>query len=182
VLLLGGDFTEGLVMGSTPENEKELTELVKSPLSQAPLICAVVLLAIASVLFSAYFEKSVQYISVLGLFAVPIPLSAIFPLVLLGMLLHRLGNERYLIGPSYIRMVSGLLSLRKKDILIENRHIHGIEVHRGPLGRLLNIGDVEIGSVLPSAEVIRLKGLYDPSAIRDLIQSRLALKTETKKQ
>ena len=143
----------------------------RSVLAELPSLFVVVVLVIGALWFSKEFPQSILQASV-GRYTIHLPLALLAPLIFLGGVLHRLYNCRYVITSRYVRAISGVFSLKKRERFIEYHNIRAIEVDRGLLERILNIGDLHIASAAYSNVEIQLKGISDPSYYRDIIMAR----------
>jgi hypothetical protein len=101
-----------------------------------------------------------------------LPLLIPISLGLAAVLVHYIFDRRYEIGVDYVRSQAGLLSFKKSDMRIMMTDIRGIEIRRGVYGRLVNFGDIEIGSAMHGGAEIFMYGVDDPSFFRDVIVLR----------
>ena len=157
------------------EEELYFEKIVLAPtvLSEAPRLLLFGILFIGGVVCTVMFPMTVFKASDPAL-----PFSLSFPLCLLPAvffavkILYDLCNERYTIGKDYVRTVCGLLSLYKSDIRVKCHDIRGVDIERSIFGRILNTGDILIGSALNADMVFRMRGLSNPSLYRDIILER----------
>ena len=143
----------------------------RSILAELPSFLLLIGLTVGAVWFSREFPQSVLDGSV-GRYELYLPLALVLPILYGAVILHRLYNCRYVITDRYVRAINGVFSLRKKERFIEYHNIRAIEIDRGLIERILNIGDLHIASAAYSNVEIHLKGISDPSYYRDLIMAR----------
>jgi len=142
----------------------------RNPLAFLPEILIFLILVVGAVITSVAFPDTVQKVN-LGI-EISLSLAALFPLVFGSVLLHRLYNSRYIVGPESVRATHGILSFVREDSEIQVADIRGIEVHRNLYGRIFNVGTLEIGTAAHYQREILIKHVYDPSFIRDIILDR----------
>ena len=145
----------------------------KSYLGELPAIVLFWCLLALSIYLTAYLPWSVQHIPLSEWFTLHLPLFAIFPLVVLIHILHRVYNSRYTIGDDYVRCIHGLLSLMKQDVRIEYRDILGIEIDRNLIDRMVNVGNLRIGTAMLGTQEINFIGVRNPSRYRDIVLKRV---------
>ncbi len=143
----------------------------RSVLCLAPAIALFVFLSACAFYFTAVFSWSVQYVG-LGWIALPIPLFFLPPFLVFIYIGHRLIDARFVIGQDYVRSVTGLCSVRKRDVQMDLENMRGIEVERGLWGRIVNCGDVLVVSTVSNEVEVRMDGVHDPSRYRDFILER----------
>ena len=168
--------TRKLKIRQLAKSDKELL-LFKSPIAEGPLIVAVTAVSILCLDWYYRFPNATQTIiiplSTDSTLPVTISLFGIIPLILLAVVAHRLWNFRYVIGQDYVRTIEGLLSISKKDMRLEFHNIRGVEIDRSLYGRIVNIGDLLVGSSMHAEIELQLRGLRDPSFYRDVILHRM---------
>jgi uncharacterized membrane protein YdbT with pleckstrin-like domain len=158
---------------SEEERLDEVLLLAPSVLSEAPRLLLFAVLLAFGIWFSAAYPFSVLHFEDPQLsLTLHIPILLI-PAVILGvMIAHALMNERYTVGKDYLRIVRGLLSVHKSDLRVKAHDIRGVDIERSLFGRVLNTGDIIIGSALNGEMVFRLRGIVNPSIYRDVILER----------
>ena len=148
----------------------------KSFLAEIPLTVLFFVLLIAGIYLQMRFPSLSQTIPLIKLFdhqfKLYLPVFGLPVLLVLVILLQRVYNNRYTVCEDYIREVTGLLSLHKKDARIEFWNIRGVEIDRSIIGRMVNTGDLHIGSAMQSDPEICFWGVRNPSRVRDLILKR----------
>lgn len=151
----------------------DLREVVfsRSPLAMLPMVILTVLLAMLAAYLTALLPWSVQILHV-GEGTVALPLFALVPLILGAVAIRDLYDARYVIGADHVRAVSGLISFRKSDVRVEFEHIRGVEVDRSLWGRLVNVGDLRIGTAMAAEVEINIRDVQNPSVYRDIILAR----------
>lgn len=155
-------------------NEGQLTEEIvfgRSPLAMLPMVICAILLALVAAYATARFPWSVQMVSVLGV-SMKLPLFALVPLILGVLAIRDLYDARYIIGADHVRAIDGIISFRKNDSRVEFEHIRGIEVDRSLWGRLVNVGELRIGTAMAAEVEIIIRGVQNPSLYRDIILTR----------
>ncbi len=164
---------EAATYSGQPSGAPELEEVVfsRSPLAMFPMVILTVLLAVFAAYLTARFSWSVQLIH-LGERSIALPLFALVPLILGAVAIRDLYDARYIIGADHVRAVSGLISFRKSDVRVEFEHIRGVEVDRSLWGRLVNVGDLRIGTAMAAEVEIIIRDVQNPSGYRDIILSR----------
>ncbi|MCA9200721.1 MAG: PH domain-containing protein [Planctomycetales bacterium] len=148
----------------------------RSPLDLLIEITVLILLVPLMVYLSVRYPSTVESFELFEIGDHPVsfalPLFALVPVTLLGYVVHKLYNRRYLIGPDHVRCVEGLLSLSKKDVRIDFEDLRGIEVDRSLIGRILNVGDVKIGSAMTAEVEVVFSGVFDPSKYRNMVDQK----------
>jgi len=86
--------------------------------------------------------------------------------ILFGIFVHR-HNFIYIISPEYVESRRGLISVNSTEIAC--RDIRVVIVRQGFVGRILNFGDVEIGSSAEHSSQVVLKGVSNPMTIRGMM-------------
>lgn len=153
--------------------EEESIVLYRSHLGELPAILLLIVSFVAMFFLSMQYPESIQRIPIqinpdLS-FNLVIPLFGIIPIVIMGYLTHALCNFRYTIGPDFISETEGLVSSKKVDRRIEFDFIRGVEIERTLFGRIVNVGNLKIGSAMSSEIEICFQGIRDPSLWRDVV-------------
>lgn len=117
------------------------------------------------------FPESVQDLDLFG-FSFRLPFSALIPLMLIGIVIQKLYDSHYVVGSDYVREMNGLFSLHKDDIVIEMKDIRGVEIDRSIYGRIVNTGNLKIGTSAHDQNEIIIRYIRDPSYYRDVILTR----------
>lgn len=100
-----------------------------------------------------------------------LPLFWLIPLTLCFLLLFRIYNVRYSADARGIEAVSGVLSLKQTITRVRYEDIRSIETDQTVIGRLLDIGDVEVGTAATAGIEIILRGVSAPKEVRDMFQA-----------
>jgi len=99
-----------------------------------------------------------------------LPVFWLMPFGVAADLLYRIFNVRYEIHPTFIEGRTGVLSFSQNLVRIRYEDVRGVESDQGILGRLLNYGDVQIGTAASSGMEIVMYGVLAPKEICDMIQ------------
>lgn len=169
--------------GVTLENrlsEGKEVHFYRSWLALFPWILGAALCVLLGLWLIILVPESIQAISLLG-WEIKVPLTGLVPLMLVAVVLHKMYDSHYVVGPDYVRQLDGLLSLSKDDIIIELKDIRGVEIERNIYGRLVNTGDLKIGTAASDRHEITLRYIRDPSSFRDLIltQRKMLLEAQS---
>ena len=99
---------------------------------------------------------------------------AVVPGAMLLSLLWRYFNEIYVFKPHVICHHQGMLSLAYSMPVIDYRDIREVVISQGLLGRLMDYGDIFIGTAATNDLEMRLRDVPDPYGIEKFIQRRRA--------
>ncbi|MBX7139300.1 MAG: PH domain-containing protein [Oligoflexia bacterium] len=99
-----------------------------------------------------------------------LPLFWLLPVASLFDLLYRVYNVRYLIDTKFIEARTGVLSLRQNIVRVRYEDVRGIETDQSIMGRMLDFGDVQIGTAASSGMEIIMTGVGAPKEIQEMIQ------------
>ena len=88
-------------------------------------------------------------------------------------------NHRLCFCETYVSRYSGLLSTNLKTSRLLYKHVRGVEIEQSILDRILNIGDIHVGSdnARSTAEIV-LRGIRNPERIKDLLLKRVEIAQE----
>ena len=100
-----------------------------------------------------------------------LPLFCLLPFFILCFLLLRMYDYLYIIDSRGIESRVGIVSLRLRVALIRYEDIRLIEVKQSVLGRLLNFGNIEIGTAAREDIEVVLEGVDAPSEIQEMLQA-----------
>ena len=164
--------------------ESDNIVIYRSPLNEIPRGIVLLALYVATIYVSWTYPESIQYVSLGELFgrelSMGLPLFGIVPLVFMGAISHSLLNFRYVLTPDYVMEIEGLLDLREKSVRLHYIHIRGMEIDRSVLQKLLNIGDLRLGSAVAHGDSeIVMKGIYNPRHYKDIINQRIMAQSGT---
>lgn len=151
----------------------------QSWLNQYILLSIVAALEVAIVYWTIAFPETATFTLNLGpLSFSPSYLPAI-PLLVLARAAFNVHNQRLVITPAYLIHVSGRLWWTERSSRLEYSHIQEIETIQSIPQRLLGIADLNI---LPmgggNRQAIRMKGLRNPRAVKDVIRDKRAQQPE----
>lgn len=142
----------------------------RSPRSVLPEFLILSLLTLGAAVLTANYPALSQKVDFI--LSKSFSLPALIPLIYLAYVIHRLRDSRYTVTADRVRATHGRLSFRKQDHEIDIADIRGVEIDRPFLGRLLNYGNLEIGTAAHQGEEIIVEGIFDPSLARDVILGR----------
>jgi len=124
---------------------------------------------------SAYLPGSVIVgeILPLGLSVVylKLPLFWLIPLTSLIHLLFKMYNVRYQADTRGVEAIVGILSLNQRIIRVRYEDVRSIETDQTVIERLLDVGDVEIGTAGTAGVELTLAGVGAPKEVQDMIQA-----------
>ena len=138
-------------------------------------IIVFLVLCIASVVLSMHFPASVMTGKLLTIgsttFYLSLPLYWLVPFGWLSILIVRMYDVSYVADARGIEAYEGILSLRQKVMKVRYEDIRSIEFDQSLFERLLDVGEVDIGTAgLSSVEMV-LCGVASPKAIQDFVQN-----------
>ena len=162
-----------------PKAGEEPIVIFRAVRSEAAGILLLFTLIVLTIYLTARFDWSVQHLQI-GTWAgrtvtLPVPLFAILPLALLGVLVHAALNCRYIICDTYVLEVSGLLDIRRRSVRLNYVHIRGVEISASLWQQLLGVADlIVLGPIVNHSEhTIVMKGVKRAHSIQDLIIQRI---------
>ncbi len=157
--------------------------------SEIPRLAVFAMLCVLAVVLSRELSGSVISGELLTLgdtrIDLHLPLFWLLPLGSLLELLYRIYNNRYSIDPTYVEARTGILSLNQQVVRIRYEDIRGVESDQGILGRLLDFGDVQVGTAASSEMEVVFHGIAAPKEVREMIErerDRRVLLANKKKQ
>jgi hypothetical protein len=139
----------------------------RSPISLVFEYFILALLVYVAIDLTARYDWLTQNVNL----GIPLELSLpmLLPIIYFGFIVHQLKNSIYSISAEQVRATHGRLSFSKQDTEIDVIDVRGVEIRRPLLGRLFNYGSVEIGTAAHQGEEILMRGVADPSCVRDII-------------
>jgi len=161
---------KGLWAGDSPE-----IVLYRSPVSQCVLSLIFIIATAISIVVSVRFPDTVLHLplTVRGrefeLFA---PILGIVPLGLFVVIAHRLLNYRYVLTPTTLVQVKGLVGLRLVWSELHYKDIREVVVYQDPTQEIFNLGDIQIGSDINEEEIV-LRGIHNPLRLKLIIRERI---------
>lgn len=143
-----------------------------------------IMLLVLSVLFSVYLvldfpeiflqDSNFNFLAFGNYSWLPSMLGAfLVPLVVLGFLIHRLFDDRFIITEDSIVAVNGLLSLKLCSSRVHFAHVRGVEVEQGIFQRLVNTGNLMVGSAAHLGQEVVMKGVGNPTYYREIIAAQV---------
>jgi hypothetical protein len=140
-------------------------------------VCIFLLLVLVMVFGTWLYPESVQKISfgeVLGYkVTVAIPFFGLFPFALLGVIFHKVYDEKYVLTPDYILEVQGLCALKFHSARLRYIHIKDVELDQKLHQRFFDIGDLILATSITSGDSnIHMRGIANPRAVKEIIQAR----------
>lgn len=133
------------------------------------------ILCIAAVLLSSYFpgSKIVGEIITIGdkRIMMTLPLFALMPLVAFGDLIARIYDVRFTLSADGIEARVGIVSLSQSVTRIRFEDIRLIEVDQSLLERLLDVGNVLIGTAATDSIEVYMEGMVAPGEIQRMVQA-----------
>ena len=110
----------------------------------------------------------------MGRFTIYLPLFGIFPLVICGVLAHRVLNERLIFHPDYMLFREGVVSWREISSRVEYEWIREVNIKQNLLNKLLGVGEVKVSTVATQfAAVLTMPGVRNPRTVKDEIYRRI---------
>ena len=133
------------------------------------------ILCIASVVVSQQFPQTVirGELFRLGGFRVNLSLPAMWlmPASALIYMVLRIYNVRYLADSRGLEAIYGIFSLNQKIARIRYEDIRSVETEQTIVGRMLDVGDVEIGTAATAGVEVVLGGIGAPREVQEMIQA-----------
>ena len=151
------------------ENQSRLLEVRRTPRSMVSLI--VLLIASVLIIFGAteYLAHQPQLAWIFS-FINPRYLS-LAPLILLLEILRRYHNDLYIFSAQRLTHLRGRYSLGYNIPVVKYTDIRAINVMQDFWGRVLNYGDIAIGTSAHLGNEIIISGVSDPEKLAYLIDS-----------
>lgn len=142
--------------------------------SEIKLIVGFVILGIASIILTQHFPESI----ISGrLFSVgsahvelSIPLFWFMPLAALLLGVLRIYDVRYVIDSRGLEARVGILGLNQRITRVRYNDIRSAETEQTIIERMLNVGDVEVGTAATADIEIIFQGVAAPQELQSLIQ------------
>lgn len=151
--------------------------------NQYILLSIVIALEIAVVYWTIAFPGSATFSLNLGALSVSPSYLPAIPLLVLARAAFNVYNQRLVITPAYLIHVSGRLWWTERSSRLEYSHIQEIETIQSIPQRILGLADLNI---LPmgggNRQAIRMKGLRDSRAVKDVIREIRAKQPEIKSE
>jgi hypothetical protein len=83
-------------------------------------------------------------------------------------------NQKLCFCGTYVSRYSGILGTNLRTSRLLYKHVRGVEIEQSILGRILNLGDIHVGSdnSRSTAEIV-IRGVYNPERIKDILLERV---------
>jgi hypothetical protein len=83
-------------------------------------------------------------------------------------------NHKLCFCSTYVSRYSGILGTNLRTSRLLYQHVRGVEIEQSILGRILNLGDIHVGSdnSRATAEIV-IRGVYNPEKIKDILLERV---------
>lgn len=154
---------------------KKVINVPKTWRSEIKRLLIFAVLCVVSYYLTQYFPGSIITGSLFSLFGytlyLSLPLFWFMPLLAAGNAFFRVYNVRFLIDNRGIKSQTGILALRQRITRIRFEDIRSIETEQSILDRMLNIGDVEIGTAATGGIEIVFQGVAAPLEVQIMIQT-----------
>lgn len=100
-----------------------------------------------------------------------LPLFWLIPLTCWIHLFFKMYNVRYSADTRGVEAVVGILSLNQRIIRVRYEDVRSIETDQTVVERMLDVGDVEIGTAGTAGVELTLAGVGAPKEVQDMIQA-----------
>ena len=150
-------------------NQTRLLEVRRTPSSLLSLISLFLLTAVVTFFCQAFFAQSKFFAELFG-FVNPRYFAAI-PVVIFIEILRRYHNDLYIFSAHRLTHLRGRFSLAYHVPVIKYSDIRAINVVQDFWGRILNYGDVVIGTAAHQGNELVMSGVKDPEELAYLIDS-----------
>lgn len=154
--------------------KKEQVVIPKSWLSELPALASLVILGALSVYLSNTNEWSIITGDIITIgskkITLTLPLFWCMPLTAGLTAIYRVYNVRYAMDSRGIEAKVGILGPWQTVTRIRFEDIRSVEYSQSILGRIFDIGMVEIGTAATSAIEVTFRGVSAPSEIQQQIQ------------
>lgn len=142
------------------------------------LFLGTVVTLILSIVLSATYSWSIQYLGAvpLGIFSIPLylPMFGIFPVILVVLLLRESLNKKLILSDDYIIYIEGLAQWKERSVRIDYKNIREIVIEQTLLQKLFNIGDILVTTLATHLDSsVLMPGVKNPRHIKDLIHDRI---------
>lgn len=156
------------------DSSVEVIVVRHSILNQIPILLSFIAVTVVCTFLTIRFPSTLQEVVNIGGIDLKLPLFGIFPLVVLGLLIHRISNERLVFHPGYLLFREGIVSWRETSSRIEYQWIREVNIKQNLLQKILNIGELRVCTVATqqTAEVT-MPGVRNPRKVKDEIYRRI---------
>ncbi len=142
--------------------------------SELGLVCGFCFFGLAGIYLSQKFPGSVITGTILKLDSfqinVTLPLYWLMPLFLLILGLLRIYDVQYVIDSRGLEAKVGILRLNQRIVRVLYNDIRSAETAQNVLERVLNVGNVEIGTAATAEIEIVFRGISTPQEVQQTIQ------------
>jgi len=107
----------------------------------------------------------------LSIFYLKLPLCWLIPAICWIHLVFRVYNVQYSADTRGIQAVVGILSLNQRIIRVRYEDVRSIETDQTVVERMLDVGDVEIGTAGTAGVELTLAGVGAPKEVQEMIQA-----------
>lgn len=104
-----------------------------------------------------------------------LPLPCIVPLIMLGSVVSRVFDERYVLGPDSLVIVRGLSRFAMKTVEVFYDNVVAVSIDQTPMERILNVGTVTVRLPGDGLAELSLKGVRNPGQYKAMIERRLSI-------
>jgi uncharacterized membrane protein YdbT with pleckstrin-like domain len=111
-------------------------------------------------------------------FFLKLPVLLLFPIGLILTAIYRIYNVQYLLSKTGVEYFGGLLWVNKTMFKVRYEDIVGIETKQTLLERMLNVGDILIGTAATGGVEIQLEGISSPFTVQQVIQDERSRRLE----
>jgi uncharacterized membrane protein YdbT with pleckstrin-like domain len=137
-------------------------------------VCLFLFFSVLSVFLSSTFPGSIitGRLFSIGSFSLilSLPLFWFLPFMTLMVTIVRIYDVRYAVDSRGIEAKTGILSMHQRITRVRYEDIRSIELEQTLLGRMLDIGDVEISTAATGAVEIVFQGIAAPEEVQDMLQ------------
>lgn len=122
------------------------------------------------VLVNVYAASGFEFTIAAKLVSVSPRWLAIIPVLILLEIIRRYHDDVYSFGQESITHIGGRLSLNYKVPSIRYAHIRAVVIKQSVLGRLLDYGDIELGTAAADGAEVVMKGIRAPDELGALVE------------
>lgn len=142
--------------------------------SEVMLVLLFFIFSPVAIILSSKFPLSVIHGELISLFGAKIfldlPLLGLVPLGFVAVAAYRIYNVRYALDSRFIESRQGILSFRQSITRVRYEDVRSLESDQTLLGRLLDVGSVQIGTAASGQIEIVLSGIASPTEVQERIQ------------
>lgn len=142
--------------------------------SELPLLLLFFALSPIAVFLSNRFPMSVVHGELFRIFGTQVnlnlPLFGLIPLAMVMLAAYRIYNVRYALDSRFIECRQGILSFTQSITRVRYEDVRSLESDQSLIGRLLDVGAVQIGTAASGQIEIVLQGIAAPTEVQERIQ------------